>query len=277
MSLNVISRFQGPTSLFGCVRVGGARPLHFLWAPRWVQCGCAVTFLRHLRAPITGFLSAWAWSAQHLWLSRVSTCFSPFSTFWGLFLTVAESPSLFLCLRSSTAAATWRSASTAWTCPPSMAATKTWAWWPWATRCLPAPSRRSSYTAICLCFAPAWTWSSSFWTPGGWAGPERASLSLRAALLSDWKLSVYPMSPFCRWGDWTVPGKWGRTARSQRAVEGVFWGVSLHPHLHSSCRDCSPQGGGADGVRTSGPDWEDPVPPCARLRHLPPALRAPFA
>lgn len=41
--------------------------------------------------------------------------------------------------RSFTAAGTSRSASTAWTCPPSTAATKTLAWSPWATRCRPAP------------------------------------------------------------------------------------------------------------------------------------------
>lgn len=57
--------------------------------------------------------------------------------------------------RSFTAAGTWRSASTAWTCPPSTAATKTLAWSPWATRCRPAPWRRSSSTAICSCFGPA--------------------------------------------------------------------------------------------------------------------------
>lgn len=68
--------------------------------------------------------------------------------------------------RWSTAAATWRSVSTAWTCHLLRAATRTWAWWPWATLCRRALWLRSSCTVTCSCSEPAWTWSSSFWTPG---------------------------------------------------------------------------------------------------------------
>lgn len=69
--------------------------------------------------------------------------------------------------RWSTAAATWRSVSTAWTCLHSTAVIRMWAWWLWATRCLPVLSQRSNFTATCSCLEQVWTWSSSFWIRGG--------------------------------------------------------------------------------------------------------------
>lgn len=90
----------------------------------------------------------------------------------------------FICVYSwprwSTAVATWRCVSTAWTCLHLMAAIKTWGWWPWAIRCPPAPSLTSSCTATCSCSEPVWIWSSSSSTPGkfGSLGPSwRARIS----------------------------------------------------------------------------------------------------
>lgn len=71
-----------------------------------------------------------------------------------------------LLVRWSTAVATLRSGSTAWTCLPLRAVTRTWAWWRWVTLYRPVPWPRSNCTATCSCSEPAWTWSSSSWTPG---------------------------------------------------------------------------------------------------------------
>lgn len=68
--------------------------------------------------------------------------------------------------RWSTAVATWRSASTCWTCPCTTPATKSLGWWPWVSRCLPVPSLRSSSTATCLCSGPVWIWSWYSSIPG---------------------------------------------------------------------------------------------------------------
>lgn len=58
---------------------------------------------------------------------------------------------------------------------------------------------------------------------------------------------------------------WARSADgSQASGGGAGWGGP--PRTPCSARwDSSPQGGRTDGVRTSGPDREDPVPPRARL------------
>ena len=68
--------------------------------------------------------------------------------------------------RWSTAVATWRSVSTAWTCLRLTAAIRTWDWWLSAIHCHPALLLRSNCTATCSCSEPAWTWSSSSSTHG---------------------------------------------------------------------------------------------------------------
>lgn len=128
--------------------------------------------------------------------------------------------------------ATWRSVSTVWTCHRLRAATRTWAWWPWVTLCLPAPWRRSNCTATCSCSGPAWTWSSSSWTRG--AGQD--SLCFIASQGEIFFKSMQ-LQPKVKWKTWLhffkTPSFLSRVAELTGYEPQDLIEKTLYHHVHS--------------------------------------------